>query len=42
MGENNSKRNNQQRINFQNTQAAHTTQYQKNEQSNPQAGKITK
>ena len=27
MGENNSKRNNQQRINFQNTQAAHTTQY---------------
>ena len=30
MGENNSKRNNRQRINFQNIQAAHTTQYQKN------------
>ena len=30
MGENNSKWNNQQRINFQNIQAAHTTQYQKN------------
>ena len=30
MGENNSKENNWQRINFQNIQAAHTTQYQKN------------
>ena len=30
MGENNSKGNNQQRINFQNIQAPHTTQYQKN------------
>ena len=29
MGENNSKWNNWQRINFQNIQAAHTTQYQK-------------
>ena len=29
MGENNSKGNNWQRINFQNVQAAHTTQYQK-------------
>ena len=30
MGENNSKQNNWQRINFQNIQAAHTTWYQKN------------
>ena len=30
MGENNSKGNNRQRINFQNIQAPHTTQYQKN------------
>ena len=30
MGESNSKWNNWQRINFQNIQAAHTTQYQKN------------
>ena len=30
MGENNSKWNNWQRINFQNIQTAHTTQYQKN------------
>ena len=30
MGENNSKWNNWQKINFQNIQAAHTTQYQKN------------
>ena len=30
MGENNSKWNNWQRINFENKQAAHTTQYQKN------------
>ena len=29
IGENNSKWNNQQKINFQNIQAAHTTQYQK-------------
>ena len=34
MGENNSKRNNWQRINFQNIQAAHTTQYQKSKQPN--------
>ena len=34
MGENNSKRNNWQRINLQNTQAAHAAQYQKNEQPN--------
>ena len=33
MGENNSKWNNWQRINFQNIQAAHTTQYQRNKQS---------
>ena len=34
MGENNSKWNNWQRINFQNIQAAHTTQCQKNNQLN--------
>ena len=34
MGENNSKWNNWQRINFQNIQAAHTTQCQKNKQPN--------
>ena len=34
MGENNSKWNNWQRINFQNIQAAHETQYQKNKQPN--------
>ena len=34
MGENNSKWNNWQRINFQNIQAAHTTEYQKNKQLN--------
>ena len=39
MGENNSKGNNWQRINFQNIQAAHTTQYQKNKQPNQKAGK---
>ena len=33
MGENHSKWNNWQRINFQNTQVVHTTQYQKNNQS---------
>ena len=30
------------RINFQNIQAAHTTQYQKNIQPNQKVGKITK
>ena len=39
MGENNSKWNNWQRINFQNIQAAHTTQYQKNKQPNQKVGK---
>ena len=39
MGENNSKRNNGQRINFQNIQGAHTTQYQQNEQPNQKVGK---
>ena len=34
MAENNSKWNNWQRINFQNIQAAYTTQYQKNKQPN--------
>ena len=34
MGENNSKLNNFQRFNFQNIQAAHTTQNQKNKQPN--------
>ena len=34
MGENNNEWNNWQRINFQNMQAAQTTQYQKNKQSN--------
>ena len=29
-------------INFQNIQAAHTTQYQKNKQSNQKVGKRTK
>ena len=38
MGENNSKGNNWQRINFQNVQAAHTTQYQKNKQPNEKVG----
>ena len=33
MGENNSKWDNRKRINFQNTEAAHTSQYQKNTQS---------
>ena len=42
MGENNSKENNWQLINFQNIQAAHTTQYQKNKQSNQKVGKRTK
>ena len=39
MGENNSKRNNFQRINFQNIQAVHTTQYQENKQLNQTVGK---
>ena len=42
MGENNSKLNNKQRINFQNIQAAHTTQYQKNKQPNQKVGKRPK
>ena len=39
MGENNSKWKNWQRINFQNIQAAHTTQCQKAKQSNQKVGK---
>ena len=42
MGENNNKWNNWQRINFQNIQAAHTTQYQKNKQPNKKMGKRPK
>ena len=42
MGENNSKWNNWQRINFQNIQVAHTTQYQKNKQPNQKVGKRPK
>ena len=38
MGENNKKWSNWQRINLQNTQAAHVTQYQKSKQSNQQMG----
>ena len=38
-GENNSKWNNWQRINFQNIQAAHTTQCQKNKQPNQKVAK---
>ena len=34
MGEKDSKQNNRQRINLQNTQVAHAAQYQKNEQPN--------
>ena len=41
MGENNSKWNNWQRINFHNIQAAHTTQYQKNKQPNSKSGEKT-
>ena len=41
MGENNSERNNWQRINFQNIQAAHTTQYQKNKQTQSKSGEKT-
>ena len=39
LGENNSKWNNWQRINFQNTQAVHTTQCQENKQPNQKVGK---
>ena len=39
MGENNSKWNNWQRINFQNTQVAHIIQCQENEQPNQKVGK---
>ena len=42
VGENNSKSNKLQRINFQNIQAAHTTQYQKNKQPNQKVGKRPK
>ena len=42
MGENNSKLNNGQRINFQNIQADHTSQYQKNKQTNQKVGKRPK
>ena len=42
MGENNSKLNNWQIINFQNIQATHTTQYQKNKQPNQKVGKRPK
>ena len=41
MGENNSRCNNWQRINFQNIQGAHTTQYQKNKQPNQIVGQKT-
>ena len=41
MGENNSKWN-WQRINFQNKQATHTTQFQKNKQPNQNVGKRPK
>ena len=41
MGENNNKWNNWQRIDFQNIQAAHITQYQKNKQPNQKVGKKT-
>ena len=39
MGENNNKWKNWQRIDFQNIQAAHITQYQKNKQPNQKVGK---
>ena len=42
MGENNTKGNNCQRINFQNIQAAHATQCQKNKQPNQKLGQRTK
>ena len=42
MGENNSKWNSWQKINFQNIQAAHEIQYQKNEQPNQKVGRRPK
>ena len=42
IGENNNKGNNWQRINFQNIQAAHTTQYHKNKQPNQKVEKRPK
>ena len=42
MGKSNSKGNNRQGINFQNIQAAHKTQYQKNKQPNQKVGKRPK
>ena len=42
MGENSSKGKNCQIINFQNIQAAHTTQYQKSKQPNQKVGKRPK
>ena len=42
MWENNTKGNNRQRINLQNIQAVHTTQYQKNKQPNQKVGKRPK
>ena len=42
MGENNNKWNNWQRINFQNIQAAHINQYQKNKQANQKVGQRPK
>ena len=42
MGENNSKWNNWQMINFQNIQATHTTQYQKNKQPNQKVAAAAK
>ena len=42
MGENNSKSNNRQRINFYNIQATHINQYQKNKQPNQKVGKRPK
>ena len=41
MGENNCKWNNWQRINFQNIQAVHVAQYQKNKQPNKKNGPKT-
>ena len=42
IGENNSKGNNWQRIDFQNIQVVHTTQYQENKQPNQKVGKRPK
>ena len=41
MGENNSELSNWQKINFQNMQATHTTQCQKNKQPSQKVGKKT-